>query len=55
MLAWIFQYWTIVTVLPLDVWVGVVRSDIDKDYIRLLDLYMIYNYFSLVREYLFPK
>ena len=53
-LAWIFQYWTIVTVLPLDVWVAIINGNVEKDYIKLIDLYVIYNYFSLFRHYLFP-
>ena len=42
------------TILPLDVWVAVIKDDIEKDYIRLIDLYVIYNYFALIRGYLFP-
>ena len=53
-LAWIFSYWTVVTILPLDVWVAIIRDNVEKDYIRLVDLYVIYHYFALVREYLFP-
>ena len=53
-LAWVFQYWTVVTILPLDVWVAIIRDNVEKDYIRLADLYVIYNYFALVRQYLFP-
>ena len=53
-LAWIFQYWTVVTLLPLDVWVAIIKENVEKDYIRLIDLYVIYNYFWLVRDYLFP-
>ena len=46
-LAWVFQYWTVVTILPLDLWVPIINGDIEKDYIRLIDLWVIYNYFTL--------